>query len=132
MRTTLIMSFLILGTLIVGPAVAQQQDQRDQTKGKSQSQDSKTTDRQADHSMRSDSGFDHAFMDTDKDGRVSKKEFEKSFAKLDSNSDGFVSSDEWSKANSRTSDYRGTTSGRNTSSETTKPDSTRPDSPQKP
>lgn len=122
MKTTLVSSSLVLVALVAGPILAQQPDQRDQTKVKDQSRDSKTTSDRT-HSaqgMRSDLGFDHAFMDTDRDGRVSKSEFERSFSKLDANSDGYISSDEWNKADARSSNYRGTTP-----SDSTKPGSTK-------
>lgn len=106
-----------LAALICVPSLAQQENSRNKEKTTPQSQDATSSQRQSHSGSRvhSDRLLNHAFMDFDKDGRVSKSEFEQAFAKLDTNSDGYISSDEMSKGSSHSagsSDSRGSKSSK--------------------
>ena len=43
-------------------------------------------------------GFEHRQLDLDKDGRISKNEFEQAFNRIDTNHDGYLSSQEFQQA----------------------------------
>jgi len=45
--------------------------------------------------------LEHSQFDTDKDGRISKKEFEQAFRRMDTDHDGYLSSQEFRQAGSR-------------------------------
>jgi len=45
--------------------------------------------------------FEHSQLDIDKDGRISKNEFEQAFRRMDMNHDGYLSSQEFRQAESR-------------------------------
>ena len=90
-----------LAALIAWPILAQQPNTSDQDKTRTTPSQATpyegptSSDRTSSESRRhSDTFLNHAFMDLDKDGRVSKSEFEQAFVKLDSNSDGYISPDE--------------------------------------
>lgn len=127
-------SIICSGTLVALislPSFAQQPNPRDKDKTRTtQSQGSTSSDRtHTDSSMRSDKLLDHTFMDLDKDGRVSKSEFEQAFAKLDTNSDGYISSDEMRKGGSHSGS---SPSSRGSESSRDKDSSPKSDSTQRP
>jgi len=101
-----------LAALIAWPILAQQPNTSDQDKTRTTPSQATpyegptSRDRTSSGNRRhSDTFLNHAFMDLDKDGRVSKSEFEQAFVKLDSNSDGYISPDEMrSGSNSRGSE----------------------------
>jgi len=45
--------------------------------------------------------FEHSQLDIDKDGRISKNEFEQAFKRMDTDHDGYLSSQEFRQAGSR-------------------------------
>jgi hypothetical protein len=45
--------------------------------------------------------FEHSQFDIDKDGRISKNEFEQAFSRMDTDHDGYLSSQEFRQAESR-------------------------------
>jgi EF hand len=45
--------------------------------------------------------FEHSQLDIDKDGRISKNEFEQAFRRMDTDHDGYLSSQEFRQAGSR-------------------------------
>jgi EF hand len=45
--------------------------------------------------------FEHGQLDIDKDGRISKDEFEQAFRRMDTDHDGYLSSEEFRQAGSR-------------------------------
>ena len=45
--------------------------------------------------------FEHSQLDIDKDGRISKNEFEQAFSRMDTDHDGYLSSQEFRQAESR-------------------------------
>ena len=45
--------------------------------------------------------FEHSQLDTDRDGRISKNEFEQAFSRMDTDHDGYLSSQEFRQAGSR-------------------------------
>ena len=45
--------------------------------------------------------FEHGQLDIDKDGRISKNEFEQAFSRMDTDHDGYLSSQEFRQAGSR-------------------------------
>jgi hypothetical protein len=84
-----LLAMLLLGTIFG------QQNPREQDKARTPQPQPSTDPGPQGHDPHSSLFFDHKFMDTDKDGRVSKNEYQQAFAKLDGNSDGYISSDEW-------------------------------------
>jgi hypothetical protein len=46
-------------------------------------------------------GFEHSQLDIDRDGRISKNEFEQAFSRMDTDHDGYLSSEEFRQAESR-------------------------------
>jgi EF hand len=84
------------------------------------------------HKSHSEKRFgDHKFMDLDKDGRVSKSEYEQAFSKFDANGDGYLTSDELRRGShsASASDSAASNDSRSRSSDSKdpqrKPDSTR-------
>jgi EF hand len=49
----------------------------------------------------SERAFEHSQLDIDKDGRISKNEFEQAFRRMDTDHDGYLSSEEFRQAGSR-------------------------------
>ena len=49
----------------------------------------------------SDRAFEHSQLDIDRDGRISRKEFEQAFRRMDTDHDGYLSSQEFRQAGSR-------------------------------
>ena len=45
--------------------------------------------------------FEHSQLDSDRDGRISKNEFEQAFSRMDTNHDGYLSPQEFRQAGSR-------------------------------
>ena len=52
-------------------------------------------------------GFEHRQLDLDKDGRISKNEFEQAFNRIDTNHDGYLSSQEFQQAASGSTKWTG-------------------------
>ena len=51
--------------------------------------------------------FEHSQLDIDRDGRISKNEFEQLFSRMDTDHDGYLSSQEFRKAGLRSMQSRG-------------------------
>ena len=78
--------------LISLPGWGQSQESRDKDKTRTETHSSA---KDSSHKSHSEKRFgDHKFMDLDKDGRVSKSEYEQAFSKFDANGDGYLTSDE--------------------------------------
>jgi hypothetical protein len=65
--------------------------------------------------------FEHSQLDTDRDGRISKNEFEQAFSRMDTDHDGYLSSQEFRQAGSHSMK-----SGRDLSSDTHRKSDTTP------
>ena len=92
MKTSSIICSGALIALISLPVWGQNPESRDKDKTRTETYSSA---KDSSHKSHSEKRFgDHKFMDLDKDGRVSKSEYEQAFSKFDANGDGYLTSDE--------------------------------------
>ena len=130
MKTSSIICSGALITLISLPGLGQNPESRD--KDTTRTTETHSSAKDSSHKSHSDKRFgDHKFMDLDKDGRVSKSEYEQAFAKFDANGDGYLTSDELRMGghSAKASDAAGPNDSRSKDSDSKdpqrKPDSTR-------
>ena len=127
MKTSSIICSGALIALISLPALGQNPESRDKDSTRTETHSSAKA-----SSSHSDKRFgDHKFMDLDKDGRVSRSEYEQAFSKFDANGDGYLTPDElrMGSHSASTSDSASSNDSRSNGSDSKdpqrKPDSTR-------
>ena len=130
MKTSSIICSGALIAFISFPGWGQNPESRD--KDKTRTTETHSSSKDSSHKSHSEKRFgDHKFMDLDKDGRVSRSEYEQAFSKFDANGDGYLTPDElrMGSHSASTSDSASSNDSRSNGSDSKdpqrKPDSTR-------